>query len=761
MRLLYILMIAVACLILVYCCNRAYRKSNYMSRAVIYLEIAIICFSLTTGMANLTHDRFIANIAYGLGMSAFDWVMIFFIKYVHDYTVGFRFKKNYAMVTHGIAVLDMLSMVGNSIWHHAFTVDEEVYQGWWLHYAVVSFGWPMILHDIFVCLLAAWIVFSLVWESTRSSKVYRRNYLVLANIFLLSFLIDSVFQLVDYPLRLSVMLFAVTGVVACYVAIDYVHKDIVNMTLETLVDGMDEGVSFFDNHHRLIYFNDAARRFLNIQESDFKEIEERNLMWYEEHQHDEERTFRTTDKVMIDGKRHFIEETFTYQYDEQGFSLGNSFVVVDRTNEYDQNERERYLATHDSLTGFYTMERFLRETRKMLDKYPQTEFCMICSNIKDFKLVNELFGTSKGDEILMMQASLMKQMIRQPATYGRIGGDRFALCIPRTRYYEKLFVDNIRKMRDEFTSKMYPIHIYVGVYFIENNKESVDVMCDKCHLAIKSIEGDYSRIVAYCDDALVQASMDENRLLSQFMTAVSNDEFEIFLQPQMDLDGTLVGAEALARWKHPELGWIMPDRFISVLEDASLIQHLDVYVWEQAIKTLQHWSKLGWDQLYMSVNISVKDFFYMDLFKIFTDLVDRYGVDPKRVKLEITESVFLVDPTNRLDLFYRLQEYGFLIELDDFGSGYSSLNMLKDIHVDGLKIDQTFLRVSAHEERGQKVLKGILSLATDLDMNIVVEGVETKEQLEQVKAMGAKIIQGYYYSSPIPVHEFELKYRLL
>ena len=151
----------------------------------------------------------------------------------------------------------------------------------------------------------------------------------------------------------------------------------------------------------------------------------------------------------------------------------------------------------------------------------------------------------------------------------------------------------------------------------------------------------------------------------------------------------------------------------------------------------------------------------MDLFKIFTDLVDRYGVDPKRVKLEITESVFLVDPTNRLDLFYRLQEYGFLIELDDFGSGYSSLNMLKDIHVDGLKIDQTFLRVSAHEERGQKVLKGILSLATDLDMNIVVEGVETKEQLEQVKAMGAKIIQGYYYSPPIPVHEFELKYRLL
>ena len=232
----------------------------------------------------------------------------------------------------------------------------------------------------------------------------------------------------------------------------------------------------------------------------------------------------------------------------------------------------------------------------------------------------------------------------------------------------------------------------------------------------------------------------------------------MYLQPLVRADRTLKGAEALARWVHPARGLIMPVNFISVVEKTGLISKLDEYMWELAARKLREWKDIGRDNLTISVNISAKDFYYTDLYKTFTGLVEKYGIAPGNLNLEITETVLMSDLQHHMETLTRLQDYGFVIELDDFGSGYSSLNMLKDITADVLKIDMLFLRETEHTVRNRIILQSVISMAKQLGMAVITEGVETEEQLESLKKMGCELFQGYYFSRPIAVEEFEQKY---
>lgn len=202
----------------------------------------------------------------------------------------------------------------------------------------------------------------------------------------------------------------------------------------------------------------------------------------------------------------------------------------------------------------------------------------------------------------------------------------------------------------------------------------------------------------------------------------------------------------------------MPGEFIPVFEKNGMIVKLDQYMWEAACKQLRKWKDEGKKDMYISVNISPKDFYFMDVKQVLTDLVKKYNIEPQKLKLEITETAIMTNIDNPVEILDGLRKEGFIIEMDDFGSGYSSLNMLKDIYVDILKIDMAFLRKSSDEERGRKILKTMIQLAKDLEMPTITEGVETLEQVEFLKAMGCKMFQGYYFAKPMDVATFEEKY---
>ena len=202
----------------------------------------------------------------------------------------------------------------------------------------------------------------------------------------------------------------------------------------------------------------------------------------------------------------------------------------------------------------------------------------------------------------------------------------------------------------------------------------------------------------------------------------------------------------------------MPGSFIEVLEGSGMIVKLDRHVWEMACQLLQTWKMQGRDDMYLSVNISTRDFYFIDIYQTFTDLIKEYDIEPQKLKLEITETAVMMDLEKQLELIGKLRSAGFVVEMDDFGSGYSSLNMLKEICVDILKVDMAFLEQKGDEARGRKILKAVVEMAKELGMSVITEGVETEEQVEYLTQIGCDMFQGYYFARPMEVEMFEEKY---
>lgn len=424
----------------------------------------------------------------------------------------------------------------------------------------------------------------------------------------------------------------------------------------------------------------------------------------------------------------------------------------------EKNKELYYRANHDSITGLYNRERFFEATAELIKRQPQRKFRIVCSDIKDFKLINDMYGDEMGNQVLRCEADLIKKYADSDAVYGRISGDRFAICMPAERFDEELIVSQISKLKEMFNRSNYHMHIYIGVYDVVDINEAVGTMCDKALISIQNIKGDYHKVISYYDWKLLDHELQKRQLVGEFEKAVSDEQFCIYLQPQTDRHGKCYGAEALVRWKHPERGLIMPGYFIEPLEEAGLIYRLDEFVWELAVRQLKAWKDAGREDMYISVNISARDFYYIDVYESITGMVKKYGISPSSLRLELTETALASDITEIMELLTRLKNKGFIIEIDDFGSGYSSLNMLKDICADVVKIDREFLRETENAKRSKDILEVIISLSKKMNMTVVAEGVETLQQVNMLANMGCEIFQGYYFSKPISVEEFEKKY---
>lgn len=759
MILFFILLTIIMCAALIYCAVMAGKKKMAYSQNIINIEMTLLLIFASNLATYMSSNMQVSYFAYSLHHVAMDWFMLFFLMFIYDYTLDYPIIKKISGVLHVFAAVDMLLSIFNVIFHTSFDLKEVFYAENKSYFVIEIRKWPMVAHDMFIFFLVAMIVLVLVLEASSTSRMYRKSYWIFSTLFFSAAMIDALLYTSEPLFRLSLFLYGALGIVIYYFSIKYSYHDIVNFSLEQLLKKIACGIMLFDIHKRPFYINEKGRELFDIPENDYRKAVQINAECYDNYMKTKET--QSVEERIVNGRRQFLEKEYFLLKDDQGYAIGNALMVTDRTEEYEKYDREHYLLTHDSLTGFYTREQFGKRTRQMLDANPNTEFCMVCFNIKDFKLINDLLGTNRGDEVLLMESAMIKQAVSKPGTYGRIGGDKFAVCMPRQRFSQKTFYDIIKKVEGKFSSATYRMHIYMGVYNIKNTEEAVSVMCDRCNLAIQSISNDYSRFVAYYHEDMLESSMEENHLLGEFEQALQEGQFVMFVQPQINHESKLIGAEALVRWNHPKRGQMERERFITLFERYALISKLDKFIWREAAKTLRRWADMGHEELYLSVNISAKDFFYLDIFKEFTNLVEEYDINPKRLKLEITETAFLVDPASRVNLIERLQEYGFEVELDNFGSGYSSLYMLKDIRTDGIKIDQRFFQTAITERRGLKVLKGIFALTRDLDMHIVVKGVEKKEQVEILNEMGDSIYQGYYFSKPIPVREFEFKYKLL
>jgi diguanylate cyclase (GGDEF)-like protein len=405
---------------------------------------------------------------------------------------------------------------------------------------------------------------------------------------------------------------------------------------------------------------------------------------------------------------------------------------------------------YDDLTGLYTFEGF----QVRVEAYFQEnngKYLLVLFDVDNFKLVNNLLGLSAGDRLLNEIGETLRRVCLPDTMCCRIKGDSYCAFVPCE--YGQALIDQV--LKKEFTAGGDPVQIKAGVYPIADPTMPVSVMCDRASMALATIKGNQIEQVAYYDEALYRKMVSDHELTTQLDGALAAGQLKMYLQSQVDRNGMTIGAEALIRWEHPERGLLMPAEFLPLFEKNYQIARVDRFVWGEACRKLKEWEDTEFGDLYISVNISPRDFESMNVYEVLTDLVREYDIDPSKFRVEITETTIMQNPWEQIKLIGRLRQAGFYVEMDDFGSGYSSFSMLKDIKIDAIKLDMRFLSASIPTARGKKILSTIIDLARDLHMTVIAEGVEKREHVEYLKKIGCDYFQGYYFARPVNTADFE------
>jgi EAL domain-containing protein (putative c-di-GMP-specific phosphodiesterase class I) len=339
---------------------------------------------------------------------------------------------------------------------------------------------------------------------------------------------------------------------------------------------------------------------------------------------------------------------------------------------------------------------------------------------------------------------------------GRIDSDRFAVFI-HSSYSDsltRLILNTKFRVKD---SNAYPVHICIGIYNIREQDRSVAEMCDRAGMALVTAKSNLLEQKVFYNEKMYERLLLEHELSMQLPEALQGGQLVCYLQPQSDEDGVIKGAEALVRWMHPQRGLMMPAEFVPFFERNYMIVEIDQFIWEEACKILQKWMNEGREDMYISVNVSARDLESIDVYKTLMGLVEKYDLNPSMLKVEITEGTIMQNPLRQIKLIGKLRTAGFYVEMDDFGSGYSSISMLKDIEIDAVKMDMRFFGKTDHMDRSRKIIESMVNLLRDFEMTIIAEGVETKRQVDFLSSISCDIFQGYYFSKPVTVEEFERK----
>ena len=464
-------------------------------------------------------------------------------------------------------------------------------------------------------------------------------------------------------------------------------------------------------------------------------------------------------KLRYDGSWGWVAQTVVpVKRGEGGETVVMCFIAdidaeVRNRNKHVETAQIRQLRERDRLTGLYNASTFYEKADKLVKAHPGQRFDASYLDIEHFKLFNEWHGREAGDEILRSIAARLDSLAeRHGGVAGYLGGDDFTLVLPCGVIAEDS-IDGQLKLPPFDSEDTIGFRPAIGVCPIEEAGGSVSTACDYAMLAMASVKNAYAKRVAWYEDSMSEKLENEAKLLLEVKQALKNREFVPYWQPQCSTrTGRIVGLEALVRWQHPERGIVMPGAFIPVLERNGFIASLDLYVWDEVCRNLRSWIDRGNRPIPVSVNISRADLYAIDVVETLEDLVSTYGLDHRLLELEITESAYAED-RKMAEAVRQLKALGFTILMDDFGSGYSSLNMLKDINVDVLKIDMRFL--DRDDRRSKDIMESVIRMARWLDLPVIAEGVETREQVNFLLDVGCSYAQGYYYARPMEAAAFE------
>jgi diguanylate cyclase (GGDEF)-like protein len=429
---------------------------------------------------------------------------------------------------------------------------------------------------------------------------------------------------------------------------------------------------------------------------------------------------------------------------------------VQHAIELNENSIIIHETERDELTGLFHKEFFFEYGKRLDIQNDNMPMDAIVVDINRFHIINELYGRDYGDEVLKKLGERIHKLVSETGGLAcRFDSNGFYIYLPHNEALQDKLSERIVRLNDYLNDGN--ISIRMGVYIDDMSGLNMDQRFDRARLACNKLRHSYTTCFDVYNEELHSKELHEERLIGDMEKALSEKQFKVFYQPKYKISGeqpVLTSAEALIRWFHPEFGMVSPGEFIPLFEDNGLIQKLDRFVWTEAAAQIKRWKDEFGVYIPVSVNVSRVDIFNPMLGSILTDLVNINGFAPEKMLLEITESAYTDNSQEIIDTVNKLRKNGFKIEMDDFGSGYSSLNMLTSLPIDALKLDMKFIKNITEDTKACRLVEIMIQIARLLEVPVIAEGVETKEQMELLKSIGCDIIQGYYFSKPLPPEEF-------
>ena len=673
----------------------------------------------------LSQNTFFSLFFYSLFFVGIDGIVFFLFNFTLYYIDIKLNKKLISKIASYIFFADAFNMFLNIFLKHAFGIMEVIYQD--SVYLLADHFFLYNLH-LFLSYATIGLVFAmLVYKTIISPKMYRVKYLSLLFAFGVVTIGDAFYVFLQMPIDFSVILFSTTGIIFYYITFHFTPHAMIEKALSLVVENMEHAIIFFDENGRCIYknrsFEDLMIKYKNIgilsQDFITDDITESDLFGslIDSRYHDQE-----FNKVFeVDGSTQYINLKYHSLKDEKEKFIGSFFLIQDRTSEEEKIRYEKYLSTHDSFTGLYNKFYFYEKAQQTLQKQKDKKYLMVCTKISNFKFINEVFGNYVIDQFLQKYSEKLLSTTNKDVLYSRLDNDLFGIMITKDAFdLDKLvnFTQHFSKISKE---KYLPIQILIGIYEIEDINIPVSVICDRANMAITSIKNPESNPVGYYNMEIKNRLFFEQTIISDFSKAINEKQFKIFLQPQFTAEREIYGAEVLARWYHPTEGLLAPEQFIHLFENNGIVTQLDMYVWEETAKILQKWNSKGINNIPLSVNISPKDFCYIDIYDYFMNLVKKHKIKPSQIKLEISETAFMIDSKTQGSIISKLRKAGFLVDLDDFGTGYSSLNIVRDIVFDEVKFDLTDFQQNDNIQRTRRIISTVLQLAQGLEIPVISE----------------------------------------
>lgn len=405
----------------------------------------------------------------------------------------------------------------------------------------------------------------------------------------------------------------------------------------------------------------------------------------------------------------------------------------------------------DELTGLYTRQAFYHHARTFTHFMTEEKFNVVILDVSDFKLINGTYGTKKGNEVLVYLSNAFRYYVKNGLLTRYEGDQLLGLFHSKVKMDVERINRNINKIAEE--APIPNIRIKVGIYEDVDTNLSIPVICDRALMAEKSISKDFKTNVAFYTDEMNQKQLVQRQMENDFKSAIANREFKVYYQPKYDVNTeNIVGAEALVRWQKPDGTLISPGAFIPLFESDGLVVHLDEYVFENVCQFQKERMENKLPMVPISVNLSRVSILFNDVVEHYVDIVNQKQIPFECVPIELTESATLYSE-KILEITDHLVNAGFTLHMDDFGSGYSSLTSLNELNFSTVKLDKSLIDY-IDQARGKKIVQQVIDLGHGLDMKVVAEGVESKEQRDCLKEMHCDMIQGFYYSKPLKQEDF-------